>query len=293
MSQYISDRQLSRESKGNMPYAPALLEVSGVRLQRRTIPADHELKRLLLDTYELFNAGDDDVFYPVLPSGCVTLVFLLHASACSASICGATTTLKKLRIPPKATVFCCRLCPGAADWILPVPVCELTEHTIPLESRLEYVGPFLSSLKNGESFHERNVLLGRLLNSVNASQYAPMALVVRCAEIIHASQGMSKVAEIAEKVGCSKRYLNRVFQEHVGVSTKLYCEIVQLQFSLKSILYTKPKSLLNIAVTFGYFDQTHMNRAYRKFLGCTASDMRYVDRKAMNLNDVEPLLQQA
>ena len=95
---------------------------------------------------------------------------------------------------------------------------------------------------------------------------------------------------MAQAAGCSERYLNRIFQERVGVSTKLFCELTQLQFSLHTIVTTKPKSLLSTAIACGYFDQTHMNRSYRKFLDCTASDIRYWDGGSVNLRRVDSIL---
>ena len=117
-----------------------------------------------------------------------------------------------------------------------------------------------------------------------------MALLRRCMDLILDSCGLARVSEIATTVGCSDRYLNRIFQERVGISPKLYSEIIQMQFSLYSILTTRPKSLLDIAVNFGYFDQTHMNRLYRKLLDCTASDIRYADSRTIIADDIPAAL---
>lgn len=108
--------------------------------------------------------------------------------------------------------------------------------------------------------------------------------------MIHQKRGIVRVSEIASAVGCSDRYLSRVFQVRVGVSPKLYCEIIQMQFSLQEILTTRPKSLAKTAITYGYFDQPHMNRAYQKFLGRTASDMRFFDDVSCSINSISVIL---
>ena len=62
----------------------------------------------------------------------------------------------------------------------------------------------------------------------------------------------------------------------------MYCQIFQLNISLQSILAVRPKSLLGTAITFGYVDQAHMNRVYRKYLSCTAYDMKNYGVKDMS-----------
>ena len=62
----------------------------------------------------------------------------------------------------------------------------------------------------------------------------------------------------------------------------MYCQIYQLNASLQSILETRPKSLLDTSITYGYVDQTHMNRVYRKFLFCTAYELKNYGLKDMS-----------
>jgi transcriptional regulator GlxA family with amidase domain len=166
----------------------------------------------------------------------------------------------------------------------------LTDRAAPLMRYLHGTGQLLTCLRRSESFHERCVLITRMLSAREAGQYRPMALLRRCIDLIHDSRGLARVSELASTVGCSDRYLNRVFQERVGISPKLYSEMIKLQFSLYSILTTRPKSLLDTAVNYGYFDQTHMNRSYRKFLDCTASDIRYADSRTISADDIPAAL---
>ena len=62
--------------------------------------------------------------------------------------------------------------------------------------------------------------------------------------------------------------------QKVGLSTKTVCQLVQLHHSLQIMLTSQSRSLLHLAVNCGYFDQAHMTRQYRQFLGCSAGDVR-------------------
>ena len=290
MSLYISSHQIGKGTSDDPLYVPILLESPEAKLKHRIFRPDYEFSKILLDSYEIQNRSDQEIPYPLIPSGCISLVFMLGWVVSYANILGASTLPAELRVPPQETAFCVRIRPGGFGCFSTLSASDLTNHIIPLENCLHHTAELLTELRRGESFHERNVILHRHLNTMGAGQFTPMALVSRCVDLIQRSQGIMKVLELAETVGCSERYLNRVFQNHVGISPKLYCELIQLQSSLKIIISTKPKSLLNTAVTFGYFDQTHMNRSYRKFLDCTASDMRYISQKDISLHDTASAL---
>lgn len=291
MSLYISNRQRHNSTSLNPTYVPLLLERPETDLQHRIYPIDYELSHLLIDAYEITNHGPTDLFYPILPSPCVCLYFKFSRSFACSTLCGATTSLGKLHIPPKFTVFCVRFRPGVSDFFTSSPSKDLTNSTFPVETFFPYSSKLTSDIQHGESFHERNLRIRQYLKTyTSALQYETHALLGQCVEMIHQRRGMIRVSEIASAVGCSDRYLSRVFQVRIGVSPKLYCEIIQMQFSLQEILTTRPKSLAKTAITYGYFDQPHMNRAYQKFLGRTASDMRFFDDVSCSINSISVIL---
>lgn len=289
VSLYISNRQLYRNGVETVP-VPLLLSSPYLTMQHRVFPEGFEYQALLQDIFELTNTSGGEEPYFLLPSGCILLLFRMHPRASSCILCGPLTTMRRLRVPGGTTVFCARLRAGSGDWLAGNSVSLLTDRTVPLSRYLTGADRLQANLRRGESFHERGVLLFRHMASQDADAYQPMALLRRCTNLIRENRGLLRVSELASTVGCSERYLNRIFQERVGLSTKLYSELTQLQFSLYDILTTQPKSLLNTAVTYGYFDQTHMNRSYRKFLDCTANDMRYADSRTIHADDLPAAL---
>ena len=286
MSLYISNHQVGKDMQEERSYVPILLGSSAAKLKHRIYQPDYEFSKVVWDSFELVNTGKTPMSYLLVPSGCTSLIFTLGNVMSYGSICGAATEAVQLAIPAQTIAYCVRLRPNGFGCFSDVAASELCSRTVPIENYLRHTAELLTNLRRGESFHERNVFMQRYLGYINAGQYHPMAVVSRCAELIQQGQGLIRVSQLAETVGCSERYLNRAFQGHVGVSPKMYSELVQMQFFLKSIITTKPKSLLNTAVTFGYFDQTHMNRSYRKFLDCTASDMRYLGQLDVSQNDI-------
>lgn len=290
MSLYISNRQLNRAAPTGHPYVPVLLERPETALQHRIYPADFELSPLLLDAYELTNTDNTDLYYPILPSTCPILILKFNRSMICSALCGVTTSLKKLHIPPKFTVFCLRFRPGVLKFLTGESAKNLTDSSVPMETYFPHTSLLLNQIRSGESFHERNIRIHQYLRSrLDLSACTPPQLL-GSVEKIHASQGNIRITDLAAEAGCSERYLGRIFQEHIGCSPKLYCEITRMQFSLNDILVTRPKSLIRTAVSYGYFDQPHMNRSYQKLLGRTASDMRFFDDSACSVSSISVIL---
>lgn len=285
MSFFISNKQAGRDGTERCA-VPFLLPAAPLEMQRLTIPGSDEFGRILQDMFQIHNPGSEDDYYYFLPSGAMMMIYLLCPHQSAAVLCGALTTMRRLCIPAGSSAFCVRLKAGCGDWLCGSGVYTLADRSAPLAQYHPAAEKLLQELMGTDSFRERGLAFFRFLSAQDAGAYQPMALLRRCVELIHSQYGVTRVAELAQTIGCSERYLNRIFQERVGVSTKLYSEMVQLQASLNGILTTHPKSLLSIAVTYGYFDQTHMNRSYRKFLGCTASDMRYADYRSIHTDEI-------
>lgn len=254
--------------------------------QYHIFPKEFELNNILQDIFELTNTGSREEPYFLLPNGCMTLIFQLYPKTSRCVFCGPLTTMRRLLVASGTTIFCARIRPGSGDWLTGGHASFLTDRAVPLDQYLSGTNQLSAELYQRRSFHERRSLLCQYLSAQGAKTYQPMALLERCIGLIQENRGIIKVAELASTVGCSERYLNRIFQSRVGISTKLYSEIIQLHFSLYNILHMQTKSLLNTAVTCGYFDQTHMNRSYRKFLDCTARDIRYVDYRNIHADDI-------
>ena len=291
MSLYIINHQRHGTPGLSQSYIPLLLERPETTLQHRVYPRENELSHLLIDTYEITNNGTTDLYYPILPNPFVSLYFKFNHAAAYSTLCGATTSLSKILIPPRFTVFCVRFRSGTADSFSSLPAKTLTNATMPLEAFFSQSSELVSEIQRSKSFYERDQRVCQYLKThLPTQQYQPHTMLNQCLDLIHERQGIVRVAELAAEAGCSDRYIGRIFQAYVGISPKLYCEIIQLQFSLQEILAARPKSLAKTAISYGYFDQPHMNRAYQKFLGRTASDMRFFDDVSCSVSSISVIL---
>ena len=85
---------------------------------------------------------------------------------------------------------------------------------------------------------------------------------------------MNIIETLAKETGFTARYIGKVFERCVGISPKLYSQIIRLQVSMKRIIENDDDRLVDIAVSCGFFDHAHMNRVYKKLIRCSSGEFR-------------------
>ena len=92
-------------------------------------------------------------------------------------------------------------------------------------------------------------------------------IAAQAAEMMQQSRGMVCVAEVAARSVVGPRQLERVFQEQVGVSPKVFGKLLRLDHALE--LAGATSNWAEVATACGYFDQSHMVRDFRALAGAT------------------------
>jgi len=238
---------------------------------RSDVPEGADLSHLLHRTTLLHNRSEQSLTYPLLPTGGVTLLF---SDRTPALLCGPLQRVRHLTIHGGERVYAVALRWDCGDWLWEGRLHELSDTLVPLEPLLPGSDRLGTALTRCTTPQEQSALVGRLLTLHGARQYQCAPLLRRCLGLMQERRGQIRVSELAQELGCSERYLNRLLRQKVGLSTKTVCQILQLMQTLELISVTRPRSLLHAAVACGYFDQAHMNRHCRSFLGCSASQLR-------------------
>lgn len=83
---------------------------------------------------------------------------------------------------------------------------------------------------------------------------------------IYATKGEIEIEKtLAAGLGVSARHLNRLFASHVGMSAKRFAQVIRMQ-NVCRFLQESPKSSLLAAIRFGYFDQAHLLKDFKKHI---------------------------
>ena len=96
---------------------------------------------------------------------------------------------------------------------------------------------------------------------------AERRIAAQAAATMQRSRGMVGVAGVAAESAVSTRHMERVFQEQIGVSPKIFARLLGLDHALE--LARPGSNWAEIAGLCGYFDQSHLVRDFRAMTGAT------------------------
>jgi AraC-like DNA-binding protein len=87
------------------------------------------------------------------------------------------------------------------------------------------------------------------------------------------SHGAVSVAQLVRETGWSRRHLAARFREHVGLAPKAFGRILRFRHAARELVRPDGRSLAEIALDCGYYDQAHLNRDFREFSGRTPIEL--------------------
>jgi AraC-like DNA-binding protein len=99
---------------------------------------------------------------------------------------------------------------------------------------------------------------------------APRALEEAWQTIL-CSGGRVRIADVAARVGYSRRQLDVRFAREYGLAPKQLARIVRFERSHRLLVANPRLTLAWIAASCGYYDQAHMARDWKQFAGCSPS----------------------
>lgn len=82
----------------------------------------------------------------------------------------------------------------------------------------------------------------------------------------------AKIADVCSQFNISRKHLNFLFGEYLGVSPKMIASLHRFQRILHSISRSRPDKLTDIAYELDFFDQAHFNNNFKKFTGLKPYD---------------------
>ena len=217
---------------------------------------------------------------PVLPDGCPEIVFNLadrflrsHADGSLeiqpvAIISGQLSSSISIMPTGRVDLFGVRFHPTGAFPILRIPLSELTNRVEAFDSLVgREATEVWERIAEAESFEDRvRVFEGfclRSLHGLSTDDDLPRLL----SHVITDRRGQISVSELCSMSGLAERTLERTFQRCVGLPPKTFARIVRFQNVVRRIELSESANLLNTALAFGYYDQSHMIREFREFAG--------------------------
>lgn len=93
-------------------------------------------------------------------------------------------------------------------------------------------------------------------------------------QVVHVSiEEHIQAKDIAKAVNISEGYAFTLFKKHIGVSLMDYVKSLKVERA-KILLLKTNKSILDISITLGFYDQSHFTKVFKKKVGMSPSNYR-------------------
>jgi AraC-like DNA-binding protein len=119
---------------------------------------------------------------------------------------------------------------------------------------------------------------------------APTPAVLRCEAAVAAleTDPLRSIAGLAAELGVSHGHLDREFTEIVGLTPRVVSRILRLRALLAAIDVYAPVDWPGLAAAYGWFDQSHFIRDFRRHTGVTPSAYVAAQRTAFTPDQAAP-----
>lgn len=187
----------------------------------------------------------------------------------SCVVTGATKKAVFLRLSGHVEAWGIRFHPGGAYPFLQRDMGKLTDLVIRAEdfTHLHDALGRVRGLSDGV-----DVLNSSLLSRLET--VSPDLWLQQVIADIQTAQGHVRVADLAAARGVSSRSLERRFQKAVGLSPKVYAQIVRMELSRALIKSAETQTLTDIGLVANYYDQAHFIREFKTFVETTPKQYR-------------------
>jgi len=169
-----------------------------------------------------------------------------------------------LELHPGVESFAVFFQPTGWSLLFKAPVSELTNRMFDVTA---IGGPRLRSLWNrmGEAsaFEARVQIVEEFLIDRIASASAHNKIMC-AANYIFRHHGAIKIPSVASRCSVGVRQFERAFEREIGISPKTFARIARFQAALDAKLLAAQRTWLDIAHSFGYYDQMHMIHDFEK-----------------------------
>ncbi len=244
---------------------------------------------------------------PFTPRGCPALIVVLsgtlrcgwldvpdtHEPMPHAFLLGQVTRAVLNRFAGRFRVFFVTLRPTAPLALLGHAIGDITDDEVPPEIdalSLPALREWVERLREAPDFAARVALTDRALLGLQQRVVAtPRAVPLARAAVQQISEagGALRVARLADRLGVTERTLQRHVQEAVGMPAKTFAQITRYNRVAIELNRRPGVDWQDLVVRYGYADQSHLGREFRRFAGMSPSAYRAalnpIDRQVAEL----------
>lgn len=206
----------------------------------------------------------------VIPYPCVNLAVERGRSA----IYGVASKTFSRVLEAEGLVFGVKFLPGGFRTFLGTSVASLTDRSIPIADLFDAsAGEWEEAILPRSTEAAMIAQAEQLLRAKNPRRSVEADAVLRIVNAIADERAITKVDDVVRLSGTSKRTLERLFREYVGVGPKWVIQRYRLHEAAEHAAGGQACDWAALAARLGYADQPHFIRDFKRFVG--HSPIRY------------------
>lgn len=127
-------------------------------------------------------------------------------------------------------------------------------------------------LKEAKTINEKFLMTENFLYRKLLTNKIPNGKLISSIDLLFKNKENISIKEICQQHNISRKHLNFLFQEYLGVSPKMLSSLNRFQLILHTISKSRPDKLTTIAYELDFFDQAHFNNNFKRFTGLKPND---------------------
>jgi AraC-like DNA-binding protein len=173
-----------------------------------------------------------------------------------------------------------KLKPAAITHLFGVAMKPLTDQVVELNTGIAGIEEFEINLRRSTNDDQR-IRLADGFFSEQCGRYPGDHPVDKAIEMIFAKKGMIPVSDICKELSVGERYIQQLFQKHVGLSPKFFARIVRFSHIFQLIKENSP-DWAAVVYEAGFYDQSHFIRNFKAFTGEDPTAYIFAERSLAN-----------
>lgn len=222
----------------------------------------------------------------VIPDGCIEVVFHLGNLVERATekqsqinprcnIIGQLTQPYQIKTMGKVDMVGIRFYPYGAARFFDFPLRDIKNRVLSTEIVWKQEAVYLEErIMESGTYQQAIVLIEQFLldRRKSALPSKKIVFIEMALKKILQTRGVLRVEQVAKNMGISRRYLEMLFRDYVGISPKNFSSIVQFQQIFSALKQPDIQSLTQLAYQCDYADQAHFTRTCKKMTGATPKE---------------------
>ncbi|MCE9600219.1 MAG: helix-turn-helix domain-containing protein [Spirochaetia bacterium] len=221
--------------------------------------------------------GCEPYLSQTLPHPSVHVVFEEGKSGVMGVVKGRFSTL----LSEQGRVFAIKWRPGGFRGFVEFPIANITDQRLPVEQVFGSDGKLLETqILASEDLEEQIQLASGFFIERKPGPDANLTLTHQIMDLVLSYRNILRVEDLVNVTGMSKRNMQRLFHEYVGVNPKWVIKRARLHEAVERLATDPEISLLDLSNELGYFDQAHFIKDFKSLVG--RSPLQYTKKETVD-----------